>query len=120
MGDASGKDAEVARLCAVLEDKETTLRCRAERAFLRTIGGGCSLPIATTSTLASGELLLEGLVASLDGQRRCLVSISGPCTTVPEAEALGSRLCEKLRQEGGEAILAELREQVQEPAAQAQ
>lgn len=47
-----------------------TERCAtSERAFLRTFGGGCSVPVAALATSFGGEITLKGLVASPDGQQ---------------------------------------------------
>ena len=43
-----------------LNHRETELRCRAERAFLRGLGGGCQFPIAGHATVAGQTLQLEG------------------------------------------------------------
>lgn len=51
-----------------LFDVETTLRCVCERSFLKTLGGGCSAPVAVSSSLEKDELTITGAVWSLDGQ----------------------------------------------------
>uniref|UniRef100_A0A5F8HI36 Porphobilinogen deaminase n=1 Tax=Monodelphis domestica TaxID=13616 RepID=A0A5F8HI36_MONDO len=61
------KDQEVLDLVQVLHDPETLLRCIAERAFLRHLEGGCSVPVAVDTTLKDGQLYLTGGVWSLDG-----------------------------------------------------
>ena len=47
--------------------RETVLRSISERAFLRTLEGGCSVPVAVTSAVTSTGLSLTGGVWSLDG-----------------------------------------------------
>ncbi|XP_074158441.1 porphobilinogen deaminase isoform X2 [Sminthopsis crassicaudata] len=61
------KDQEVLDLVRVLHDPETLLRCIAERAFLRHLEGGCSVPVAVHTVLKDGQLYLTGGVWSLDG-----------------------------------------------------
>jgi len=39
-----------------------------ERSFLKTLGGGCSAPVAVSSSLKKNELTITGAVWSLDGQ----------------------------------------------------
>ncbi|MCX7909401.1 MAG: hydroxymethylbilane synthase [Ignavibacteria bacterium] len=48
-------------------DFETELTVRAERAFLRELGGGCRNPIAAFATIVDYEIFIEGMVASMDG-----------------------------------------------------
>jgi len=45
----------------------TTARVVAERSFLRTLGGGCSAPVAVSSSFKERTLELSGAVWSLDG-----------------------------------------------------
>jgi hydroxymethylbilane synthase len=45
------------------------LACIAERAFLRVLEGGCSVPVAVTSEVLPAGIRLAGGVWSLDGSR---------------------------------------------------
>jgi hydroxymethylbilane synthase len=102
-------DTAVLERIAVLEHRPTALRCRAERAFLRQLEGGCQVPIGVNSRFTGpdhgGELVLTGMVASLDGQRLIRDSVSGG----PEdPEAIGEALALRLREQGAGAILEEI------------
>jgi hydroxymethylbilane synthase len=90
-----------------LEDRETRIAVSAERAFLERLEGGCQVPIAAHATIANGTMLLEGLVASVDGRRVIRGSIEG---VLPEAKQLGSDLAEQLLARGGREILKEIYE----------
>uniref|UniRef100_A0A8D2D4A1 Porphobilinogen deaminase n=1 Tax=Sciurus vulgaris TaxID=55149 RepID=A0A8D2D4A1_SCIVU len=61
------KDQDILDLVGVLHDPETLLRCIAERAFLRHLEGGCSVPVAVHTVMKDGQLYLTGGVWSLDG-----------------------------------------------------
>ncbi|XP_057172994.1 porphobilinogen deaminase isoform X2 [Ursus arctos] len=61
------KDQDMLDLVGVLHDPETLLRCIAERAFLRHLEGGCSVPVAVHTAMKDGQLYLTGGVWSLDG-----------------------------------------------------
>ncbi|OBS58495.1 hypothetical protein A6R68_10360 [Neotoma lepida] len=61
------KDQDILELVSVLHDPETLLRCIAERAFLRHLEGGCSVPVAVHTMMSDGQLYLTGGVWSLDG-----------------------------------------------------
>lgn len=61
-------DWEMRSLLEPLYDMETTIRCVCERSFLKTLGGGCSAPVAVFSSLEEKELKITGAVWSLDGQ----------------------------------------------------
>ena len=52
-------DSRMIGLLSSLNDGETVLCCGAERAFLHTLGGGCSVPVGVVSRCEAGELHLE-------------------------------------------------------------
>lgn len=65
-------DERIIKLLEPLYDLQTALRVTAERSFLKTLGGGCSAPVAISSELKikkSNEIKvsLNGAVWSLDG-----------------------------------------------------
>ena len=51
-------DKKVLEIINVLEDKPTSQRCLAERAFLRELEGGCQVPIGVNSNIDNGQLYL--------------------------------------------------------------
>jgi hydroxymethylbilane synthase len=102
-------DTAVLERIAVLEHRPTAQRCRAERAFLRQLEGGCQVPIGVNSRFTgpdnSGDLVLTGMVASLDGQRLIRDSVTG---SPEDPEAIGEALALRLREQGAGAILEEI------------
>src|SRR6185369_13477705 len=78
-----------------LDHRETRLACLAERAFLRSLGGGCQFPIAAHAVLDGEVLHLDGLVARPDGSEILRGSSSGT-----DPEALGSQLANELNSRG--------------------
>uniref|UniRef100_A0A8D0G9M0 Porphobilinogen deaminase n=1 Tax=Sphenodon punctatus TaxID=8508 RepID=A0A8D0G9M0_SPHPU len=61
------KDQEILAMVSALHDEETVLCCIAERAFMRRLEGGCSVPVAVSTVLKDSQLYLTGAVYSLDG-----------------------------------------------------
>jgi hydroxymethylbilane synthase len=98
-------DGRVQAWIQVLEHRPTALRCRAERAFLRSLEGGCQVPIGVNSRLEGEQLVLTGMVASLDGQRLIRDEARGDQA---DPEAIGQALAETLRTQGAGAILEEI------------
>ena len=98
-------DAAVLEQIKVLEHRPTALRCLAERAFLRTLEGGCQVPIGVNSRFEGNELVLTGMVASLDGKQLIRDELRAP---QDQAEDLGNRLAELLRSQGAGEILAKI------------
>ena len=85
-----------------LDHRETRVACLAERAFLRSLGGGCQFPIAAHAVIESDLLRLEGLVAKPDGSEILRDSLSG---TPEDPEALGSQLADQLISRGARELL---------------
>lgn len=102
-------DQFIRELVSPLEDPATRVAVTAERALLDRLHGGCQVPIAAHATLKQNLLILEGLIASVDGRRLIRDSVQGPAA---EARTLGVQLAEKLLLRGGEAILREIYGQV--------
>jgi len=98
-------DDAINALVDCLNDADTVLRTRAERAFLARLEGGCQVPIAAFATLANGQLHLQGLVGEVDGSKLIQRQISGD---VAEAAQLGIALADEILEAGGRAILEAL------------
>jgi hydroxymethylbilane synthase len=103
-------DTEVLSLLKAIEHVPTRDRVLAERAFLRELEGGCQVPIGVNTQLDEDTLTLTGLVASVDGKPLVKDSLTG---SVNEAEHLGIRLAQNLRQQGAQEILNEIFKAVQ-------
>ena len=86
-----------------LDHRETRLACLAERSFLRSLGGGCQLPIAAHATIEKDLLKLDGLVATPDGSKRLQDTLSGPADS---AEDIGALLASTLIDRGATTLLA--------------
>jgi hydroxymethylbilane synthase len=95
--DADAKDA-----VAALSDTDTFRRVQAERAMLFALGGGCLVPIGTTSKVVDGVLTLRGAVLSVDGRRRVVATHTGPADY---PLAVGQELAAMLLAEGAGELL---------------
>jgi len=103
-------DQEIIEIIQVLEDIKTRDRCRAERAFLRELEGGCQVPIGVNTSIEGENLTLVGMVASLDGQTLVKDEITGKSS---DSEAIGRELAHKLRDQGAGEILAAIFAEIQ-------
>ena len=88
-----------------LEHFPTSQRCLAERAFLRELEGGCQVPIGVNTHIEEEELILEGMVASLDGKRLIRDKTKGPLS---HPETIGIELANTLKDQGAGEILQEI------------
>ena len=95
-------------LLAPLNDPVTQATTTAERMFMRRLGAGCYLPVASYGEMIGDTLTLTGLVISLDGQRQVRVSQSIPWSTsssIEQAEQLGITLAEQALAQGADKII---------------
>ncbi|MEH2012476.1 hydroxymethylbilane synthase [Nostoc sp.] len=98
-------DSELLSLLKAIEHPQTRDRCLAERSFLRSLEGGCQVPIGVNTEISGENLTLTGIVASVDGQKLVKDTVTGIANN---AEALGIELAELLRQQGAQEILSEI------------
>ena len=101
--EARADDEPMLTLLARLEDPVTRACVEAERAFLKSLGGGCRVPIAALATLREGELLLEGAVVAPDGSSSLRHQGTG---RVSEPQALGERLAKDVIARGALSLLS--------------
>jgi len=93
-------DQTTLSLLAALDDDATRKAVTAERAFLSSLGGGCSIPVAAYAT-SKQTITLTGLVASPDGKQMIKV-----CGQGEDAEELGRSLAQDAISQGASEILA--------------
>lgn len=98
-------DGDTAQYIAALNDPEAFRDVGAERELLRTLEGGCRVPIGAWARIQAGEFVLTGVVASPDGKRVIKETVVGE---QQEPQKLGREVAEKLRDAGADEILANL------------
>ena len=99
-------DSQIEEVMALINDEETYLTTKAERAFLRTLEGGCQVPIAAYAYIRENKLNISGLVASLDGKVVYKSSLVGNENV---AEQLGVDLAKELIDLGALDILHKIK-----------
>ncbi len=99
-------DDRVGAFVGALEHAPTRAATRAERALLRTVEGGCQIPVGAHATVHGETLRLHAAICSLDGTESVAGNREGP---LADAASLGEDLARELLERGGEAILAGIR-----------
>ena len=89
--------------------RPTEVLLTAERAYLRRMEGGCSIPIFALATHTADDITLAGGLIGLDGTSLLRGTFTGPAT---DAERLGNALAEHILAQGGDKILQTIREQL--------
>ncbi|MBL7857840.1 MAG: hydroxymethylbilane synthase [Cyclobacteriaceae bacterium] len=88
---------------------ETEDCVRAERSFLKTLQGGCSIPSFGYAHYEGNLITLKAGLISLDGQR--LIKVKHSAAPM-ETKELGERVAREVLENGGEQILWEIRQGV--------
>jgi hydroxymethylbilane synthase len=99
-------DTELLDLLKPITDMDTIAAVTAERALLETLEGGCQVPLGALGTVKDKNLLLKASIVAPDGSLRVDGSMEAP---VENAQDLGNALASKLIDEGGDKILAMVR-----------
>jgi hydroxymethylbilane synthase len=87
----------------------------AERAFLRTVEGGCSVPVFGYASVSEGGFRLSGGLVSLDGsdELRGEEWLTSPEPDAGAATGAGIRLANRLLDAGGRSILQKIKQDLQ-------
>jgi hydroxymethylbilane synthase len=103
-------DTRMLNLLSSIDHLATRLRCECERALLRRLEGGCSVPIGVSTNFSDqgdGDLLLHltAVVCSLDGSEWIQQQHSQHVTRAADAESLGDHVAELLLAAGCKRVL---------------
>ncbi|EPQ61217.1 porphobilinogen deaminase [Gloeophyllum trabeum ATCC 11539] len=108
-----GGDDRARELAGTLTHWQTQYKCLAERACLRMLEGGCSVPVGVDSQLQTrgegkGVLKITGCVTSLDGQTHVEHTLTEEVASPDDAERVGQQLAKTLLETGAKAILEDV------------
>jgi len=98
-------DQMTQHLIFFLNDLETELAARAERAFLKELEGGCQVPLAGYARVEKDRIVLDGMVAELDGSVILRQQRAGG---KDKPEELGIALARQLIAAGADRILEKI------------
>jgi hydroxymethylbilane synthase len=99
-----GDDAHILSLLQPLQCMKARAEVDAERAMMHALGAGCSLPVGVVTTWSGTRMHLHSQISSLNGEQSLVAACQGPAS---EAEALGIRVADDLKKQGGVALLQE-------------
>jgi len=110
----AGKKAEIRNR---VNHVETEICLLAERAFLKTINGGCSIPVFAHAELKNNGICLSGGIAALDGEKMVVREKRVLSLHDIDVVKAGEALAEEILKLGGREILAEILCQMNEATA---
>jgi len=101
-----GDDDAIARVVDAISDEDTMWITMAERSLLRTLEGGCQVPVACYCKKEGENLKITGVVSSLDGKLLIRKSVESP---LEEASEKAVELAQAILKDGGQGILDQIR-----------
>jgi len=102
------RDEEMGTAISSLDDFETRQSIVAERSLLGALQGGCQVPLGAWARIERGELVIDAVVVSPDGQKVVRQKGSAP---PDQARELGHHVAELLWNAGAGEILAQVSRQ---------
>ena len=92
----------VENIVKALHDQHTFLAVTAERSLLRTLEGGCQVPIGAYGEIQANSLHLSAMVGSIDGKTAYRMNSKG---SINDPEKVGRTLANNLLEAGARKIL---------------
>jgi hydroxymethylbilane synthase len=96
------------KIVSTINDRESFLATEAERAFLRTLEGGCQIPVGSYTSIEGDKFEITGFISNTDGTEFIKDSASGELS---QAVYLSIKLAKNLYNRGGKEILNKIREE---------
>jgi hydroxymethylbilane synthase len=95
-------DKDLAGALKSLDDLKTRVCAEAERAFLKTLQGGCRVPVGALAALEGNTLILSGIIADISGDKIMRNSAEG---SAKKPKELGDELARMFLENGAAEIL---------------
>ena len=93
----------------IINDPDTEIKLKAERAYLRKLKGGCSIPAFANAQIRKNRIILQAGIFSLDGKEFIRKISEG---SVEDPVTLGAKLGEDILNEGGAEILEQINKEL--------
>ncbi|MFQ5815384.1 MAG: hydroxymethylbilane synthase [Candidatus Hydrothermarchaeaceae archaeon] len=98
------KDSPGKEYITAVNHPESMVRIKTERALLKSLGGGCQVPIGAVSAV-NGGIILKGVIISPSGENRIDAAYEG---ATQDAERIGVEVAKRLLEGGADEILKEV------------
>ena len=99
-------DEAIEEIVKAISDEETMIITQAERVFLRSVEGGCQIPVGAFSEIDGDQYTITGLIANIDGSKILKHTAKGP---IEVADKLALQVSGALIEQGAIKILDEIR-----------
>ncbi|KAL2104969.1 hypothetical protein VUR80DRAFT_9245 [Thermomyces stellatus] len=107
--EARAGDELVLEMLREYQDDKTMMACFAERSLMRTLEGGCSVPIGVETSWDGNRLRLNSTVVNIDGTEFADVDQTRVVEGLEQAEEFGRDVARELIEKGADRILEEMK-----------
>jgi hydroxymethylbilane synthase len=104
-------DSKIIDKVSFLNHDDTYHCVSAERSFMSSVEGGCSIPVGAYAEIEGDELHIDAMVSSLNGEKIVRMQLS---SKIEDHEKLGTHIAEKLFEMGGREILDQVRKDIED------
>ena len=101
-------DKRILDILQQLEEPQLTLACAAERSLMRTLEGGCSVPIGVETSWVDNKLRVRATVVNVTGTEAVDSDMAESLSSQEAAEEFGKRVALDLVSKGAGKILDEI------------
>ncbi|MEM8568576.1 MAG: hydroxymethylbilane synthase [Bacteroidota bacterium] len=99
-------DKKKKKIRGAVNHEETEIRILCERAFLKKLQGGCSIPVYGLASLRGNQINMKGGIVSLDGTELVEKELLGEAN---DNRLIGNQLAQKILEAGGREILEKIK-----------
>jgi hydroxymethylbilane synthase len=103
---ARAEDTDLIEIVSELDDDPTRIATQAERCVLAAMHGGCSIPLGVYARIIGERLVIDAMIADVEGKTLIKRSCSGP---VSQSKDCAQKLAEELLEAGGKEILEQIK-----------
>ncbi|MBD5164835.1 hydroxymethylbilane synthase [Helicobacter sp.] len=99
------KGSETESLLQFLNDSKAAFETACERAFVRTLNGGCQVPIGVNATLENGILKVRAILGLPNGTEILRECLEAQVQTLADCERIGVQMAQNFLKQGAGEIL---------------
>ena len=97
---------DIVNAVAAMNDADTAMCAAEERAFLRTLMGGCATPISALAIVKDAQIHFKGSILSIDGKEKAEIELT---EKIEHVAGLGTKAALMIQENGGKKIADQIR-----------
>ncbi|MHC4531684.1 MAG: hydroxymethylbilane synthase [Planctomycetota bacterium] len=99
-------NGELAELVSQIDDRDSRITAEAEREVLKTMHGGCSIPLGTYARISGDTITINAIISDIEGKNHIRQSKTA---LLEQAKTCAGELAQELLDAGGKEILDQIR-----------